>query len=246
MKYFELKCVAYIKKDIDFKYCFDILSKFINFSMLSDEELKKHHEKKGFKNYTFGGFFPIEKDKIYKKGKTYSFTIRSLNEEFINKIDTLLRQNINSFNLQIVETSRKTIKQFFINELYSVTPVIVSIPKENDEKQRFWSINDDIFLLQKQLQDNLLKKYKSFYAEELETTQNFIQLFEIKNRVPQSIYFTKSFNGKDQTIRLFGNKFRFIVNEDEVSQKLAFVALACGLGEKQSYSGGFVLGKGMR
>lgn len=250
MKYFELRCIAYIKKDIEFKNSFDVLSKFINFSMLDDDELKLHHEKQGFKNYTFGGLYPIEKEKIYKKGQTYTFTIRSLDQVFINKIDILLRQNINSFNLQVVETTKQTINKFFIISLYSVTPVIVSLPKKDTkdkkEKQRFWSIEDDVFALQKQLQDNLLKKYKSFYGEELETTQNFIQLFEIKNRVPQSIYFTKNFNGKDQTIRLFGNKFRFIVNEDEVSQKLAFVALACGLGEKQSYGGGFVLGKGMR
>ena len=243
MKYYELKCVAYIKTNIEFRNSFDVLSKFINFSMLDGGQLEKNHENKGFKNYSFGGFYPIEKEKIYKKGKTYTFTLRSLNQEFINKIDKLLRQNINSFNLQVVETTTKTINKFFITSLYSVTPVIVSLPKKDNrdrkEKQRFWSIEDDIFALQKQLQDNLLKKYKSFYGEELDTTQNFIQLFEIKNRVPQSIYFTKKFNDKEQTVRLFGNKFRFIVNEDEVSQKLAFVALACGLGEKQSYGGGF-------
>ena len=85
MKYYELRCVAYIKNNIEFKYCFDVLSKFINFSMLDDDELKKRHEKIGFKNYTFGGFYPIEKDQVYKKGKTYTFTIRSLDQDFINK-----------------------------------------------------------------------------------------------------------------------------------------------------------------
>lgn len=35
-------------------------------------------------------------------------------------------------------------------------------------------------------------------------------------------------------------------NEDKVSQKLAFIALACGLGEKNSFGGVFCLGKGIR
>ena len=30
-------------------------------------------------------------------------------------------------------------------------------------------------------------------------------------------------------------------NEDDVSQKLAFIAFTCGLGEKNSFGGGFCL-----
>lgn len=239
MKYYELVCTAFVKKDIEFKNSFDILSKYINFSMSLDDELKRFHEEKCFKNYCFGGLYPTEKEKVYKRGTVYKFTIRGLDESFIDKLSNILRQNVDNNIIQIVETNKKTIKQFFISEIYSATPVIVSMPKQKGEKQKFWSIEDDIFLLQKQLQDNLEKKYKAFYNEELNSTQNFIQLFEIKNRVPQSIYFTKN----ERTVRLFGNKFKFIINEDEVSQKLAFVALSCGLGEKQSYGGGFVLGK---
>lgn len=238
MKYFELKCLAYLKKNVEFKDSFDVISKFINYSMSQDTVLKAlHKESKVFKNYCFGGFYSPLKEKTYKKGSTYEFRIRSLDEEFINKLQILLRENINNPNLQVIQTSKKELKQFFITEIYSATPVIVSLPRQKGEKQMFWTIKDDIFVLQKQLQDNLLKKYKSFYGEDLEPNGNFIQLFEIKNQKPQSIYFTK---GKNQ-IRLFGNKFKVIVNEDEVSQKLAFIALSCGLGERQSYGGGFIL-----
>jgi len=50
-------------------------------------------------------------------------------------------------------------------------------------------------------------------------------------------------DGKSIRVRLFGNKLKIVPNEDETSQKLAFVALSCGLGEKQSYGGGFCLWK---
>jgi hypothetical protein len=65
MKYFELTCTAYLKKDIDFKESFEILSKYISFSMAGDEQLKATHNSRGFKYYNFGGLFPIEKEKVY-------------------------------------------------------------------------------------------------------------------------------------------------------------------------------------
>jgi CRISPR-associated endoribonuclease Cas6 len=240
MKYFELKCLAYLKRDIEFTDSFDILSKYINFSMCQKAKYEKSHNKNEFKNYCFGNFYPIEKAKIYKAGNNYSFIIRSLDEEFINDLENLLRQNINNSYLQVLQTTRKVVKQFFISELYTVTPVIVSV-KDKNEKTIFWTLDrdGDILKLQKQLQDNLEKKYQDFYGEEIKASQNFIQLLEIKNKKPQSIFFTKNTkDNKVQKIRLFGNKFRIIPNEDEISQNLAFIAISCGLGEKQSYGGG--------
>ena len=94
----------------------------------------------------------------------------------------------------------------------------------------------------------LEKKYQDFYGESISSEQSFIQLLEIKNRVPQTIQTTKrdKKSGKVSSFRFFGNKFRIEPNEDEISQKLAFVALACGLGEKNSFGGGFCLSRGMR
>jgi len=42
-------------------------------------------------------------------------------------------------------------------------------------------------------------------------------------------------------IKLFGNKFKIIPKADEISQKLAFIALGAGLGEKGSFGGGFCI-----
>ncbi len=208
--------------------------------MAQEESLKSLHYKENvFKHYNFGNFYPIEKKQIYKKGNSYQFTIRSLDEKFIDTLSKTLRANIDNPNFLVVETHKKTIKQFFISELYSATPVIVS-----SSNSLYWSMDTDgdILKLQKQLNENLKKKYQSFYDESIDEEQNFIQLLEIKNRYPQSIYMKKG----NKEIRFFGNKFRIVPHEDEVSQKLAFVALACGLGEKNSFGGGFCLSKGLR
>lgn len=234
MQYFELICTAYLKTDVEFDKSFETLSKYISFSMARGG-LESLHKKAGFKYYVFGGFLPFEKSKIYTKGSTYSFCIRSIDEAFIISLSDALRQNIDNPDFLVVQTAKKVIKQFFISELYSATPVITTL--ENGD---FWTIerSGDIMQLQKQLHDNLEKKYQDFFGEKLKAPQNFIQLLELKNRVPQNIKIHKE--GKKVTF--FGNKFRIVPNEDEVSQKLAFTALACGIGEKNSYGGGFCLG----
>jgi len=240
MKYFELICTAYIKRDISFKDSFETISKYISFSMAQTPELKELHDKKRvYKHYAFGNFYPIEQERVYKKGNNYQFRLRSPNESFVDKLSQTLRQNIDNPNFLTVEVNKRTIKQFFISELYSVTPVVVTA-----DRGIFWTIerDGDIMKLQRLLHDNLEKKYFDFYGEKLESSQNFIQLLEIKNRVPQSIWTSK--NGK--SFKFFGNKFKIVPNEDEVSQKLVFLALSCGMGEKNSFGGGFCIAKGVR
>lgn len=238
MNYFELTCKSYLKRDIAFEESFEVISKYISFCMVHNG-FEKFHKGKGYKHYTFGSFLPLEKEKIYKEGETYTFTFRSLNEQLVDALSKALRENINNPNMLVLQTTKKTISQSFISELYSATPVVTTL-----ENGRYWSIKEsgDIVLLQKQLHDNLEKKYQIFFEKPLHVKDNFIQLIEIKNKVPQSILTHKD----KQAIRFFGNKFRIVPNEDEESQKLAFVALACGIGEKNSYGGGFCLGKGMR
>jgi CRISPR-associated endoribonuclease Cas6 len=244
MRIFELKCTAYLKKDITFENSFEIISKYLSFSYSQNEQYEKLHKQNVFNDYCFGGFLPIESDKIYKAGNSYNFTIRGVNQEFVNYFQNSIKHNVDNPNFIVVQIHKTIINQNFITELYSATPVIVSSSKI-DDKPLYWTLekDGDIIRLQELLHNNLLKKYKHFFKEELNPIQNFIQLIEIKNRVPQTINLQNK-NGK--SFRLFGNKFRIVPNEDEVSQKLAFLALGIGLGEKNSYGGGFCISKGVR
>lgn len=239
MNYFELICIAYIKKDLEFSKSFESISKYINFSIFK-AGFGDLHDKNGYKHYSISGFFKkeIPKDSIYKTGGTYQLVIRSLDEKMIDSLAISLRENINNPDFLIISATKRNIKQFFVTELYSATPVVIS------KNSRFWTMqeNGDLMQLKKQLQDNLEKKYRDFYGEQLENSGDFMQLIEIKNRVPQNIKIYK--NGKK--ITFFGNKFKIVPNEDEISQKLAFIALSCGLGEKNSFCGGFCLARGIR
>jgi len=188
MKYFELTCTAYLKRDISFRESFETVSKYISYSMFQSQTLQGLHNKKEFKHYSFGNFFPIEKNKIYKQGITYTFILRSLDETFIDIMSFTLRQNINNPNFQVISAQKRVVKKFFISELYSATPVIVTV-----ENGLFWTMekDGDIIKLQKQLHDNLEKKYQSFFKEPIKGEENFIQLLEIKNKVPQNIEIIK-------------------------------------------------------
>jgi CRISPR-associated endoribonuclease Cas6 len=58
--------------------------------MAQTDKQKALHNQKGYKYYSFGNFYPIEKNKIYKQGNSYKFTMRSLSEEFIKTLSTTL------------------------------------------------------------------------------------------------------------------------------------------------------------
>lgn len=239
MKYFELTCKAYLKRDIHFQDSFEAIRKYIKFCLSRDNEFSKIFEKNSFRYYCFDNFSEAEKDSIYKKAKEYRLRIRSFDEKLISFLSKSLRENINNPNFLVLSTLQKEVKQRFIQELTSITPVIITT-----ENSLYWTYekDGDILKFQKQLQDNLEKKYQSFFGTTLNPSQNFIQLLEFTNKKPQTITFTKN----NKKLKFFGNKIKIVPNEDDISQKLAFTALACGLGEKNSFGGGFCVSGGMR
>lgn len=244
MKIFELKCKAYLKTNIELKNSFDVLSKYLNYSIYQNEIYK--NKDTSIKNYCFGNFYPTEIDRVYKQNNVYEFVVRSIDEEFIDELEKAIIENMNNSFLIVLSAVKKEIDQFFIRELYSATPVIVSQKKDDNGRQIYWSLdyNGDIEILQNQLQKNLEKKLKLFYPEDMEVSSNFIDEIEIKNVKPQSIYFKTIRNQKEKLVRLIGNKFKIVPKKDDLSQKLAFLSLGVGLGEKSSFGGGFCLGRG--
>ena len=155
MKIFELKCQAYLKTNIELKNSFDVLSKYINYSIYKNEIYK--NKDTSIKNYCFGNFYPTENDRIYKQNNVYEFVIRSIDEEFITELEKALISNIDNNFLMVQSARKKEIDQFFIRELYTATPVIVSEKKDDTGRQIYWSLdyNGDMEILQNQLQKNL-------------------------------------------------------------------------------------------
>ncbi|MCC9294950.1 CRISPR-associated endoribonuclease Cas6 [Clostridium sp. WLY-B-L2] len=222
MNFFQLTITTFLNKDIPFNESGEFIGNIISSTMLLKDTLKEIHEKKEFK-YVYDNFYPLEKSKVYEKGRIYVFNIRSFNSGFIRDIKRFLSLTKNN-DFKIVAVEERRIKQRFITELYTKTAAIVTV----DSKP--WLLKDgDLMLLQKRFQDNLEKKFKDIYGEAIGIKQSFIQRVDVINKKPISF--------KYKNIHLLGNKFKITINEDEKSQQLAFIALGMGLGEKGSSVG---------
>jgi CRISPR-associated endoribonuclease Cas6 len=222
VEYLELIITIELKKDIDFDEAGFVIGKNINKSMLFDEELKELHPKNQYKNYVFDTFYPFERDKKYKSGKLYIFKIRSIDVEMMKKMRKCLRV-LRSFDFKILAIDAKLVKQRKIKTLHTLSPVILTIDDQP------WLQNQDIKIFNERMIANLEKKYKSYFNEDLKAEVNLVKSIEFKNRKPVGL--------KYKNIKLLGNKVSIEVKEDEISQKLAFIALATGIGEKNSALG---------
>ena len=222
MKYYELKVKVKLSKYIKVDELAYEISVFINNSMLNNILLKKIHEEKIYK-YVFDSFYPIENDKIYKSNKFYTFRIRGVNIQFLNKIAmAMFNHEYNGIN--VVDIDLININVDKINEIYTLKPFIVTI-----DNQPWLKDKNSIELLRRRLNDNLEKKIQQVFNNNLKESGDFIDEIRITNKYPIKY--------KYKSIILLGNKVNIKVKSDEISQLKALTAIELGLGEKGSSLG---------
>jgi CRISPR-associated endoribonuclease Cas6 len=222
MKYFEATVTVILKHDIFFKDVQEEIGKFINFSMLHDNNLKTLHRTNGYKYYVYSGLWPIEQKKVYLANNVYIFKIRAMQALFFKNLISCIKQtNNNVFTVLAIE--KKQYSRRIIHELYTLTPFVVSIGEKP------WMPNQhNLEILINSLQNNAAKKYKQLYGTEI-FTNSFIQQINILNEKPFAMNY--------KNMSLLGHKAKITVNKDEQSQKLAFITLGAGLAEKNSSLG---------
>lgn len=227
--YYELELEIKLSQNIDFSKSYEVLSKFFNKAMFTDNYLKTLHEKKGLKLYSFSGLYPAEKDKIYKTNTLYKIRMRSIDPEFICAMQFSLSQ-ITDNNIKLISVKLIKKQQQFITELTTINPTVFTINKEGD----YWQIGNNIDLLSQQLTNNLLHKYNTFFEHKITKLDPLFHCLSITNNKTIYIPYKKGL--------LLGNKFKIQVKEDDISQLLATIALGAGIGEKNSVGMGFCYG----
>lgn len=220
MNYFNLKILVQPKKDILYEEIYEKLSQLISQAMLKDAELKKKHEENTYKHYVFCNLYPIEKDLTYKASKIYTFDLRSMNRIFIIKIKQFLSA-INNEDFKVIMSNIENQSQRTIHKLKTLTPVVITSEKGY--------LIDNLEFAKKRILDNTQKKYKDIYSQNVSI--DFIKNIKQTNLKPIKI--------KYKDICLLGYKFEIEVNEDPVSQSLAYINLAEGCGEKNAIGFGF-------
>lgn len=225
MTVFELSVKVYLSEMILYSDLSYELAQLIDKTLALDSNLLELHNKNCFKNYCFNGLYPLEKSKVYKQDNIYTFQIRSIEESLIQFLYTKLK-NMFTSKIKVLKVDLKIIKQKHIEKIYSITPIII---KNNNG---YWKGNISLEEYEKRIRSNLFKKYKNFTGEDINEEAPIFTAIEFKNNKPV--------NFKYKSINLLGDKISLIIADDEISQKIAYMALGTSIGELGARSAGYV------
>lgn len=222
---YQIDCKVYLLKNIDYTKILYEISSFIDNGLCKDIEMLEFHRGKDFKNYVHSGFKEIEKDKIYKEGKIYSFSIRCINEKLMDYFYKTLK-DISTETMKGLVTTVKLIPKVFIEKLYTLTPAIIKF------NEGFWKGKIDFINYEKRLIVNSIKKAKIALGED------FNEDFVLYNRI--EILNNKPILSKFKKISLLGDKIELIIADNERAQQIAYILLGTGICENNTRGFGYL------
>lgn len=225
--YYEILSTIQFNHDIPANEVQSTLAELIYNSMLFDKQLKELHHQNVFKHYVFCAPYPLEADRVYRKGRMYCFNLRTLNLNFALKMKQYLPKAKGL--ARVISTELKNYTQKPIMELITLTPIICTI------NNRCWLPENGLGLLSERLHVNALKKYKALDTSLTEPEEFFFEHILMLNKKP----IVTSYKGKGAV--LLGHKVRLSVKPNPWAQQLAFTALAVGLAEKNGLGFGYCI-----
>jgi len=201
---------------------------------LKGTDYAERHDEPKFKFFTFSNIFPITD---FNEKETKNFIIASPDENFIKTIDEKLK-DIRNFKLGIHEFELISHKPFSIKlkeRWETATPIVLY---ENNKENIYYSIrrNPDLNFFLERLKENTLKKYNSFYNENLNFDKPIFDRLFFKKQV------ALKFRKNQREFIIIGTLWEFEINlvRNKNLEKFYKFILDCGLGEKNSFGFGFV------
>lgn len=222
---YQIDCKVYLQKDIKFDHILYEISNFIDSGFGKDKHMLEFHQRQGYKNYVHSGFKEIEKDKKYKEGNIYSFSIRCLDEKLKDYLCHTLKDTFNATMKGLATTVRAIVKKT-IEKLYSLTPVLIKLD------EGYWKGNIDFTSYEKRLIDNAMKKTKFVLGED------FNEDFVLYNRV--ELLNHKPICSKFKDISFLGDKVELHIAENAMAQQVAYILLGTGVLENNTRGYGFL------
>lgn len=229
MKVYQIRIKLYLLKDIIAQDVQIMLTRFIDKSLFAKENLGKLHNTNTYKNYCYDLLSPLEKDKIYKKGKIYTLTIRTIDEDMAEFFYEVC-PNINTREFKGLTAEKRVLPRKIIEFIYTLTPMIIKA--ENGYWKNCMSQEE----FEQRFIINLTKKINNFKGDINDkdeiNMEKFYSTIEFLNKTPVPM--------KYKNIKLLGDKVRLAILDDEKSQEMAYLSLGVGLGEMNSRGAGFV------
>lgn len=225
MKVFEVSILVFLLKNINSVDNYTVISNFIDGGMGESPELIEFHNKNSYKNYCFNSFFPLEKDKVYKQGKTYTIQIRTIDK---NLADFFYTKLVNHFNDSIkgLTSEIRIIPQKNIEKLYSITPIILK------NETGYWKGVLNLVEFENRLKANLIKKYNAVMDIKIDENFQLYTTLEFSNKKPIAF----NYKGK----KILGDKISLSISNDRIAQELAYMALGTGLLEMNARGAGYM------
>lgn len=225
MNVFQIKLKIFLLKDIKASDSQEIISGFIDNGMSRDHMFLELHESNKFKGYCFDLPYPIEEDKIYKKGNIYTLTIRTIDN---NLADFFANKLVNEFsdNLKGLTSEIRILPKKHIEKLYSITPTIMK------NSEGYWKGKISLEEFERRLKVNLIKKYNHITNSKIDENFELYSTIEFKNKKP--------IGAKYKNVKLLGDKISLNISENENAQKLAYMSLGTGIFEMNARGFGFI------
>lgn len=225
MRVYQIRIKLYLLQDIALKQIQTKLTALIDKGFVGNEALMRMHEENRYKNYVYDLPYPIEKDKIYRAGKIYSVTIRTIDDTLANYFHEIC---VNQFTEVIkgLTSEIQIIPKKLIGSIYTLTPAVLK-----DEKG-YWKGHMKLEEFEERLKVNLIKKWNTVSEIKMEEDFQLYTLLEFLNEGPVAMEY--------KNIRLLGDKLRLQIADNPRAQDLAYMALGTGILEMNSRGAGFV------
>lgn len=209
----ELVVTVRVYEDIHLHDVNEQISKLLKKAYEPSEFLTNFHQSRETKHSSFSNLSPFETNtKIYKRGKTYTFKVRSTSGDFITLLHRHL-EHTKTDNLLVLGCFYKMYRnRLTIDELRLVTPVVL---KDKDGDFHIKGVIDFI----ERLTNSSNSKYSKYKGER--TSIDFIESVNLNSGVP-------GINYKD--LKYYGKTGKIKVKRTPEAQEMAYYLISAGMG----------------
>ena len=216
MRVYQIRMQIFLLNDIPINKIQEKITAFIDSGFKTDEKWLIFHEQNSYKNYCYDQLYPIEKDRVYKKGKIYTLTIRTVDLELAKYFKLVCVDNhIKEIKGLVAEI--RVLPKKMLERVYTLTPMIIKISFAEFEQR---------------LKVNLIKKWNAYHQEKIDEDFDLYTVIELKNKKPIAMEY--------KSIKLLGDKVQIQVADNKRAQDLWYFVLGVGLGEMNARGCGFL------
>lgn len=228
---YELEICIALLQDISATNGLAEIAKFIDKTFIGTPYAEMHQAKE-YKPYTYSNLHPINKDGVYQRGNTYTFRIRTLNQDLAIHFVQTLQANRNA-KIQGLLGRYWKVTQHPIEAIYSITPAVI---KTENGYWKTANMTLDEYITR--LKVNAWKKYSYFTGIEANEAQELFTGVTFTNRTPVVT--------KYKDISILGDKLQLTIATNEQAQNIAYMLLATGILENGARGLGYCNPKWIR